>query len=130
MYRTLDGDSSDVLDDSVPPLSKADVPSSTTLVIHLDTERPLSEPKWVKTGDVQEWIKGMLGRMFWASGDAADGWEQRIEVADPDPVRRGTVPILDRLLTVSSSSLQQSGPLSRLGQRALWLDFLPSGTVS
>jgi hypothetical protein len=24
--------------------------------------------------------------MFWVSGDAADGWEKRIHVVDPDPV--------------------------------------------
>lgn len=40
----------------------------------------------MKTGDVQEWLKSMFGRMFWAAGDAADGWERRIEVVDPDPV--------------------------------------------
>ena len=57
-----------------------------TLLVHLDTERPLSEPKWVKSGDVQEWLKSMFGRMFWATGDTADGWEKKIAVVDPDPV--------------------------------------------
>lgn len=28
----------------------------------------------------------MFGRMFWVTGDAADGWEKKIEVVDPDPV--------------------------------------------
>lgn len=56
-------------------------------MVHLDTERPLSEPKWVKSGDVQEWLKSMFGRMFWVAGDAADGWEKKIAVVDPDPVR-------------------------------------------
>jgi 20S proteasome subunit alpha 6 len=40
----------------------------------------------VKSGDVQEWLKSMFGRMFWVAGDAADGWERKIEVVDPDPV--------------------------------------------
>ena len=57
-----------------------------TLLVHLDTERPLSEPKWVKSGDVQEWLKSMFGRMFWVTGETADGWEKKIAVADPDPV--------------------------------------------
>jgi 20S proteasome subunit alpha 6 len=58
------------------------------MIVHLDTQRPLSEPKWVKSGDVQEWLKSMFGRMFWVAGDAAEeGWEKKIEVADPDPVR-------------------------------------------
>jgi 20S proteasome subunit alpha 6 len=85
-YRVLDAGSSVVVDETIPPLFKAPLPSSITLVVHLDSRRPLSEPKWVKTGDVQEWIKGMLGRMFWAAGDAAEGWEKRIKVVDPDPV--------------------------------------------
>jgi hypothetical protein len=29
----------------------------------------------------------MFGRMFWVAGDAAEGWEKKIEVVDPDPVR-------------------------------------------
>jgi 20S proteasome subunit alpha 6 len=56
-----------------------------TLIVYLDTERPLSEPKWVKSGDVQEWLKSMFGRMFWVTGEA-DGWEKKVEVVDPDPV--------------------------------------------
>lgn len=74
-------------DPTVPPFSKAKVPSEISLILYLDKEKPLSEPRWVKTGDVQEWLRSMFGRMFWVAGDAADGWERRIEVADPDPVR-------------------------------------------
>ncbi len=76
-------------DPTVPPFSKAKVPSEISLILYLDKEKPLSEPRWVKTGDVQEWLRSMFGRMFWVAGDAADGWERRIEVADPDPVRTG-----------------------------------------
>ncbi|KAG9317163.1 hypothetical protein JVU11DRAFT_1355 [Chiua virens] len=72
-------------DDTIPPFSKVSLPSKVHLIVHLDTDRPLSEPKWVKSGDVQEWLKSMFGRMFWVAGDAADGWEKKIEVADPDP---------------------------------------------
>jgi 20S proteasome subunit alpha 6 len=76
------------LDPTVPPFSKAASPLSLMMIVHLDTQRPLSEPKWVKSGDVQEWLKSMFGRMFWVAGDAAEeGWEKKIEVADPDPVR-------------------------------------------
>ncbi|KAH9950080.1 hypothetical protein B0H21DRAFT_724715 [Amylocystis lapponica] len=72
-------------DPTVPAFSKATLPTKLSLVVHLDRERPLSEPRWVKTGDVQEWLKSMFGRMFWVAGDAADGWERKIEVVDPDP---------------------------------------------
>ncbi|EIN10819.1 hypothetical protein PUNSTDRAFT_142743 [Punctularia strigosozonata HHB-11173 SS5] len=77
-------DTSDA-DDTLPPLGKAETPMHTVLIVYLDTEKPLSEPKWVKSGDVQEWLKSMFGRMFWVAGDAADGWEKRIQVVDPDP---------------------------------------------
>ncbi|KAM5532403.1 hypothetical protein V8D89_013897 [Ganoderma adspersum] len=72
-------------DPTVPPLWKATIPSEVQLVLYLDKEKPLSEPRWVKTGDVQEWLRSMFGRMFWVAGDAADGWERRVEVVDPDP---------------------------------------------
>jgi hypothetical protein len=69
----------------VPPFFQA-TSATLQLLVYLDTTRPLSEPKWAKTGDTQEWLKSMFGRMFWVAGDAADGWEKRIHVVDPDPV--------------------------------------------
>lgn len=82
-----DASNSEEEDNAVPPFSKASLPTVMTMIIHLDKERPLSEPRWVKTGDVQEWLKSMFGRMFWVAGDAAEeGWEKKIEVKDPDPV--------------------------------------------
>ncbi len=82
-------------DETVPPFSTANLPLSTVLTAYLDKARPLSEPRWVKTGDVQDWLKSMFGRMFWAAGDAADGWEKKIEVVDADPVglRPRTLPL-------------------------------------
>jgi 20S proteasome subunit alpha 6 len=74
------------LDPTVPPFSKTNVPSEVTLLVHLDRARPLSEPKWVKSGDVQEWLKSMFGRMIWLPGEVVGGWEKKIEVVDPDPV--------------------------------------------
>ncbi|KAH8996970.1 hypothetical protein EDB86DRAFT_2803849 [Lactarius hatsudake] len=84
-YSPLETPSAIVESDStVPPFSKVNVPSEVTLLVYLDTERPLSEPKWVKSGDVHEWLKSMFGRMFWVTGDA-DGWEKKVQVVDPDP---------------------------------------------
>ena len=71
------------LDPTVPPFSKANVSSEVTLFVYLDRARPLSEPKWVKSGDMQEWLKSMFGRIFWFSRDAAGSWERKIEVVDP-----------------------------------------------
>ncbi|KAG6378411.1 hypothetical protein JVT61DRAFT_12666 [Boletus reticuloceps] len=72
-------------DETIPSFWNVLLPSKVHLIVYLDKERPLSEPKWVKTGDVQEWLKSMFGRMFWVAGEAVDGWEKKIEVADPDP---------------------------------------------
>jgi 20S proteasome subunit alpha 6 len=73
-------------DVTLPPFWKLVLPATVTLLLYLDTERPLSEPKWAKTGDVQEWLRSMFGRMFWVAGEAAEGWEKKIHVVDPDPV--------------------------------------------
>ena len=65
-----------------PPLLAAK-PSKLNLVIFLDAEKPIPEAKWVKTGDVHEWVRSTFGRIF---SDVNDGWERKIVVQDPDPV--------------------------------------------
>jgi hypothetical protein len=85
------------------------------MLVHLDTARPLSEPKWAKSGDIQEWLKSMFGRMFWVAGDAAEGWEKKIQVVDPDPVRFNF--ILQRTCSLlASSSLLLYGLCWKAGQ--------------
>lgn len=70
-------------DPMFPPLLIAELPSKLSLVIHLDSEKPIPEAKWVKTGDIHEWVRSTFGRIF---TDVGDGWEKRIVVQDPDPV--------------------------------------------
>lgn len=72
-------------DSTLPPFWCFAFPTKTTLIIYLDKERPLTEAKWLKTGDVQDYLKSTFGRMFWVAGEAV-GWEKKIEVVDPDPV--------------------------------------------
>lgn len=73
-------------DITLPTFYVAPIPSQITLLVHLDTDKPFSDPRWVKSGDIQEWHKSTFGRMFWVAGEAAaDGWERKIEVVDPDP---------------------------------------------
>lgn len=74
-------------DSTLPPFGKLEFPGTLTLIAYLDTSKPLSEAKWVRTGDIQDWLRSMLGRMFWVAGEAAEGWEKKISVVDPDPVR-------------------------------------------
>ena len=71
-------------DPMFPPLLTIKLPSKLSLVIHLDTEKPIPEARWVKTGDVHEWVRSTFGRIF----DASEGWERKIVVQDPDPVSR------------------------------------------
>ncbi|KAJ7591369.1 hypothetical protein C8J56DRAFT_935335 [Mycena floridula] len=72
-------------DPTVPPFAQVSLPTSILLTAYLDMSRPLSEPRWVRTGDTAEWLRSMFGRMFWTAGDASEGWEKRISVEDPDP---------------------------------------------
>ena len=44
-----------------PPLLAAKLLSRLNLVIHLDTEKPILEVKWVKTGDIHEWVRSTSG---------------------------------------------------------------------
>ncbi|KLO07484.1 hypothetical protein SCHPADRAFT_836659 [Schizopora paradoxa] len=70
-------------DVTLPPFWKCASPSKVVVTVYLDKERPLTEPRWVRTGDVQEWLKEMFGGRFWVAGDAV-GWEKRIEVTNPE----------------------------------------------
>lgn len=108
----LDSSNTDV---TLPPFWKLTMPTTVTLLLYLDTERPLSEPKWAKTGDVQEWLRSMFGRMFWVAGDAAEGWEKKIQVVDPDPV----CPPHSKCLNIAkyyTLSPQRSGQSLKAGQ--------------
>jgi 20S proteasome subunit alpha 6 len=80
-------------DETLPPFWRLEDGSRAKVVVHLDKERPLSEPKWIKTGDIQDWLKDMFGGRFWVAGDAV-GWEKKIEVRYPDPVRRSLLHLL------------------------------------
>ena len=73
-------------DVTLPPFWRLESGTRAVMVVYLDRERPLSEPKWIKTGDVQDWLKDMFGGRFWVAGEAV-GWEKKIEVRYPDPVR-------------------------------------------
>ena len=72
-------------DDAILIYWRVDDGSKIIMVVYLHKERPLSEPKWIKTGDIQDWLKDMFGGRFWVAGDAV-GWEKKIEVCYPDPV--------------------------------------------
>jgi hypothetical protein len=72
----------------LPPLDQLD--SESTEVIELtafiDTAHRLSEPKWVKSGQLEDWISAIKTRE--TAGDAEENWRWRrkLEVADPEAV--------------------------------------------
>ena len=127
-YLLLEMTEATEADPTVPSFSKAALPMKMTLIAHLDRQRPLSEPRWVKTGDVQEWLKSMFGRMFWVAGDAAGGWEKKISVVDPDPVSDGVKRYL--LLLLNLFRRPPSGLYSRLGRKTQILANKPNVSAS
>jgi 20S proteasome subunit alpha 6 len=84
-------------DNALPPLYGA---TTVTFHVFLDLENPLSVPRWVKTGDVDDWLQTMFGvsatikngvngsLVKREEGSENRGWEGKITVVDPDPVRR------------------------------------------
>lgn len=58
----------------------------------------------------------MFGRMFWVAGEAAEGWEKKIRVVDPDPVGFPFSNIKFNMLMDLARSLQQFGQCSMAGQ--------------
>lgn len=69
-------------DPTIPPFTKFPRPHTITVVGYFDTTKPLSEPRWVRTGDIPEWLRSMFGRPV----TEGEGWEKKIIVSDPDPV--------------------------------------------
>lgn len=53
------------------------------LIAYLDRNKPLSEPKWVRTGDVED----LLYSVFYKNVQGRAAWANKVAVVDPDPVR-------------------------------------------
>lgn len=69
-----------------------------TLTVYLNKKKPLSEPKWCRTNQADEWLYEQFGRRN--GGDA--GWRSKLEIVDPDaPPTLST--ILDQWKNGSSS---------------------------
>lgn len=81
LAETSDGD--------VPPLQAANE-GQVILTAFLDTDRPLSEPKWVKSGQMEDWIRsvrnGSTSTPARSQQALEKGWEKKLEVVDPDAV--------------------------------------------
>lgn len=73
-------------DKSLPPLHRVFGAVSSgepiTLTVFLNKKKPLSEPKWCRTNQADEWLYEQFGRR--ANSDA--GWRGKLEIMDPDAV--------------------------------------------
>ena len=67
----------------IPPLAHLKAATTLTFLLFLDTKRPLSEPGWCKSGDVEEWLAREFGRSC-----IPTSWKGKIQVIDPDEVRK------------------------------------------
>lgn len=77
-----------------------------TVVVRLDRTNPLTEARWVKTGDVEQWIMslGLANGSDIKKKEQLSAWQGKIEVMDPDPV--SALKVHDRALADSRFSLQ------------------------
>lgn len=59
-----------------------------TIVAHLDRSNPLTEARWVKTGEIEAWILSLaIANGQDPKKDSLSAWKGKITVSDPDPVR-------------------------------------------
>ncbi|KAG9002902.1 hypothetical protein FRB90_011290 [Tulasnella sp. 427] len=87
-YKPVPHSSHDA-DRTIPPFPKyltsgTNKPIRLRLLLYLDKEKPLSEPKWVKTGDIEDWLKTMFGPVKTGPQTYAS-WSGKISIVDPDP---------------------------------------------
>ena len=61
-------------------------PTVVNLTAYLDRLKPLSEPKWVRTGDIEEWLSAVFNSRAVKGSEAREVWSGKIDVTDPDPV--------------------------------------------
>lgn len=61
------------------------------VIAYLDQERPLSEPKWIKMGNVEEWLEELFGPVKDGKGL---GWRGKFEILDPEPVCISETPLI------------------------------------
>ncbi|CAG7852656.1 SubName: Full=Uncharacterized protein {ECO:0000313/EMBL:CCA73797.1} [Serendipita indica DSM 11827] len=87
-FHTVPVPSTSAADSDLPPLRGS---KNVTFHVFLDMENPLSMPRWVKTGDVDDWLLTMLGSSKHMNtyrremSTSVRGWEGKISVVDPDP---------------------------------------------
>ena len=93
--------------------------SQITIVATLDRTNPLTEARWVKTGEIEPWILSLgIASGLDVKADMISEWRGKITVADPDPVRLSCVDLGRLECLIRSVSRQQSSMHSSHGRRA------------
>lgn len=78
-------------DNTLPPLhdlvSGVVDGESVKLTVYVDMHRCLSEPRWVKSGQVNDWIrKGAKAGVKKSESMLTEDWTSKIDVMDPEAV--------------------------------------------
>lgn len=91
-------------DITVPPFHCASSSSSEglTLTVYLNKKRPLSEPKWCRTDQADDWLLEQFGSR---KGSSDAGWRGKLEIMDPDPVRLSNPALLRLTFPGSHTSI-------------------------
>lgn len=110
--EAADGETgNDEASSTIPPLHQQ---SARTLTVWLNKNRPLSEPKWVKGNNADEWLFEMFGSYLRPAADvstsgAIAAWRGKLEVVDPDPA-----PTLSDILTSWSNTSSAGSSKARI----------------
>ena len=129
-WKTEEVEEESTADHLLPPLhrlltsdevSKDDMKISTdaekreiTIVAFLDRLNPLTEARWVKTGDVEGWI----GQLAVTNGMASK-WKGKITVSDPDPVSQFSSSLILLWLMTNVTATNATTSSGELGD---WID--------
>ncbi|KAK4689649.1 hypothetical protein P7C73_g442, partial [Tremellales sp. Uapishka_1] len=66
---------------TIPPFHKAPT-EGVTVTVYLNKKKPLSEPKWCRTNQADEWLLEQFGN---SKASSETGWKGKLEIMDPDP---------------------------------------------
>lgn len=70
--------------------SAAPASQMVTIIAHLDVDNPLSEARWVRSGETDAWSIVPVPDPRGGMTTVESGWFGKIHVADPDPVSLDT----------------------------------------
>lgn len=70
---------------SGPEEERGHAPNVSEMVIHVTVDDSSLDAKWVKTGDVAEWLSVLPGIQPSLAADPVQSWVKKIHILDPEP---------------------------------------------